>query len=129
MDESKDFPEPREAKADRRGNVTSTGLDPDDWDELEAWRVDRRLSRSEATRRLIRRGLEATDKSEPNLTDQLISAAGAAVLVGYGVLAASAGETTLAWQYVAFTTVVFFAAPWISQAWDRVKEKLPTRQN
>lgn len=51
------FPEPREAREDRRGNVTSAGLDPDTWKELENWRTERRLKRSEATRRLIRTGL------------------------------------------------------------------------
>jgi hypothetical protein len=45
--------------------VASTGLDPDTWTELEEWRTERGLKRSEGTRRLLITGLEAEKEEEP----------------------------------------------------------------
>jgi hypothetical protein len=92
MGETDDFPEPRDAGPDRRDNVASAGLDPDTWDDLEQWRTERRLSRSEGTRKLIREGLYGDNRDPIRLAGViagavwtgavLTNAPGSAMLVG-----------------------------------------------
>jgi len=78
MGETDDFPEPREAGPDRRDNVASAGLDPDTWDDLEAYRTERRLSRSEGTRKLIREGLYGDNRDPIQLAGSIAGLAYAA---------------------------------------------------
>ena len=124
MAETDDFPEPRDAGPDRRDNVASAGLDPDTWDELEGWRVDRRLKRSEATRRLVRAGLDATDDDNP-LRDRLGSAFAVLLMTGYPALAAANGRTDLAFGYVAFVAALPIFEPQLRRVWNRFLDLLP----
>lgn len=48
----------------RRDNLIQAGLDPDVFEEFEEFRVAREFSTSEATRQLVRQGLEDEDLSE-----------------------------------------------------------------
>lgn len=82
MGETDNFPEPRDPGPDRRDNVASAGLDPDTWEELEAWRTERRLKRSEATRRLIRTGLDAEETSNHISAPTLIAGLGLIAFLG-----------------------------------------------
>ena len=82
MPQTDDFPQPREPGPDRRDNVASTGLDPDTWTELEEWRTENQLKRSEAVRRLIRTGLEA--EKNPH------TVSGAFILIWIGSILVSA---------------------------------------
>lgn len=123
MAETDDFPEPREPGPDRRDNVASAGLDPDTWEELEAWRTDRRLKRSEATRRLIRAGLDATD--ENTLRDRLGSAFAIVLLAGYPAAAAANGRANLAYGYVVFLAALVLLEPQLRRLWERFLDLLP----
>jgi len=117
MGESGDFPEPREAKADRRGNVTSAGLDPDDWDRLEQWRTERRLSRSEATRRIIRRGLDTTDS-----TRQAVSLASGVAGAAYIAAYVFAGTTAAGLVGGAYIVVTLLWSAWLHMNEDETPE-------
>ena len=118
MGESRDFPETREAKPDRRGNVASAGLDPDDWDELEAWRVERRLSRSEATRRLIRQGLEAA--TDEQWRERAGRAVALFIIAGYPTAAAAGGRVDIAAGWLVLVTAAILFEPWISAGISRI---------
>lgn len=124
MAETDDFPEAREAGSDRRDNVASAGLDPDTWDELEAWRVDRRLKRSEATRRLIRTSLDATDDGD-TLRDRLGLAFGVILLGGVPTATAASGDTAFAFGYVASIAAVVIFEPLLRRLWNRFRDLLP----
>lgn len=114
MGENNDFPDPREAGPDRRDNVASAGLDPDTWDDLEAWRTDRRLKRSEATRQLIRQALYGDERDTVRL--------GAAVAGIAFIAASAAGEAA-----PTATTIVggaYIAGTLIWSAWPSVTRRL-----
>jgi hypothetical protein len=118
----------REAGGERRDNVTSAGLEPSTWNELEQWRDREQItSRSEATRRLIRAGLDDLNPTDDGvkLSDQLITALATLFVIGYPVGAAAVGETRLAVGYVASVTLLSFFEPWLSAAWNRAKDALP----
>lgn len=75
MAETDEFPSPREPGPDRRDNVASAGLDPDTWEDLEEFRVEHRLKRSEATRRIIREHFAARERSAIQLLGSLAGVA------------------------------------------------------
>lgn len=118
MGETDDFPEPREPGPDRRDNVASAGLDPDTWTELEGWRTERRLKRSEATRRLIRTGL----RGEP-ARRRPIAAAGAVAGVVYLLVylfGNDAALTVVGGAYMAFTLLWAVEPHWRKWLTDRL---------
>ena len=98
MGNDDDFGETRPAGPDRRDNVASAGLDPDTWDELEEYRTDHRMSRSETTRQLIRDGLDGPDRT---------TAAGISVALG---IAYAAGVTIGSYQFGAIIGGVHIVA-------------------
>lgn len=112
MGETDDFRTPTEAGPDRRDNVASAGLDPDTWDELEAWGTDRRLSRSEATRKLIRAGLEAKNT---DWRDRAGTAFALLIAMSYPTLAAANGSPIFAAGWIALVVVAVLIQPWIDQ--------------
>ena len=118
MGETDDFPEPRDAGPDRRDNVASGGLDPDTWDELETWRTERRLKRSEATRQLLRAGLDA--ETGGGWRDRAGSAFAALLVTGYPTLAAANGATDLATGWIALVVAAVLFEPWINSAISRI---------
>lgn len=118
-----------EAGDERRDNVTSAGLEPSTWRRLEQYREDREItSRSEATRRVIRAGLDEIypQDSGVSVLDQLITGAAVVLLLGYPVAAATTGETATAWGYIGVLAVLAFLQPWLSSAWNRAKDALPS---
>lgn len=110
MGETDDFPEPREPGPDRRDNVTSAGLDPDTWTELEDWRTDRGLKRSEATRRLIRAGL----RPESARRRPIAAAGGAAgvVFILVYLFGNDAALTVVGGTYIVFTLLWAVVPGW-----------------
>jgi hypothetical protein len=122
MAETDDFREPRPAGPDRRDNVASAGLDPDTWDELEEWGTDRRLSRSEATRKLIRAGLDA--ETGTGWRDRAGSAFALVVVTGYPTIAAAGGATEIAVGWIAVVALAVLFEPWIGAATDRIPNPL-----
>jgi hypothetical protein len=111
MGETQDFPEPRDAGPDRRDNVASAGLDPDTWDELEAWRTERRLKRSEATRRLIRAGLDAD--TDDRLRDRFALSVFALGVTGYPAAAAHFGRPQVAAAFVVVVAALPLLRPYL----------------
>ena len=118
MAETDDFREPRPAGPDRRDNVASAGLDPDTWDELEEWGTDRRLSRSEATRKLIRAGLDA--ETDTGWRNRAGGAVALLIATGYPTLAAANGATGIAAGWIALVVGAVLFDPWIDAARDRI---------
>jgi hypothetical protein len=126
MGERNDFPSPREPGPDRRDNVTSAGLDPDTWHDLEAWRTESGLKRSEATRRLIKTGLEHADDGEEGITDRLASAVAIILLTGYPTVAAADGRLGTAAGFIGLVAVLIILKPQLSQVWNRLLELMPS---
>jgi hypothetical protein len=112
MAETDDMPEPREPGPDRRDNVASAGLDPDTWRDLEAWRVDRRLKRSEATRRLLRAGLRgASGQRRPILIGGTAAGAGFALI--YALNGTTVALAVVGGIYIA-ATILWALAPYVT---------------
>lgn len=94
MPQTDDFDSIREPGPDRRDNVASAGLDPDTWVELEQWRAERGLSRSEGTRRLLRAGIDA--QTDDSLTARLSLGLGLALLTAGSAALAANGQYRIA---------------------------------
>lgn len=64
MGETADTEEMREPGEKQRDNIVNGALHPDTFREFEKYRVEHELNSSEATRRLIRTGLDAENENE-----------------------------------------------------------------
>lgn len=124
MGETRDFPEPREPGPDRRDNVASAGLDPDTWAELEKWRTDRRLKRSEATRRLLRAGLDRERRD--TVAARAAVSVSLATLMGLTTVLGASGHLIQAAVLTTFTPLTLLLYPWLSDGLSVIREEATT---
>lgn len=91
MGEPSETTERREAQANRRDNLIQAGVDPDTFRDFEDYRLERGLSAAEATRRLIRAGMEDAEQNET-----LVSIVRGLILSGFVLVSFGAIEGDIA---------------------------------
>jgi hypothetical protein len=105
--------------------AVGTRLSPKTKRRFEDYRDREEIGNSEALRRLIRTGLDASDG--PNtLTDRLTRATLLTVLLGFPALTAWAGYTSVAATFVATLVLATLLEPQITTLWHRLKSALST---
>lgn len=104
----------------------SARLSPETKGRFDDYADRHTIGTAEAVRRLIRTGLDESDNDGTKITDQVITAGATAIVLGYPVLAATNGGTRLAVGYVGFVTLFALLEPWLSKAWNRAKNALPS---
>lgn len=122
MAQTDDLQSARDPGPDRRDNVASAGLDPDTWVELENWRVDRGLSRSEGTRRLLRAGLEA--ETDDGLTARALAGFGLGLLTVGAALLGASGQLRVATYLGIAIAIGVIADPWINTASAYLRDRI-----
>jgi hypothetical protein len=104
--------------------AVGTRLTPKTKRRFDDYKQREELGNSEALRRLVRTGLDATDDGD-TLRDRLGLAFGVILLGGVPTATAASGDTAFAFGYVASVAAVVIFEPLLRRLWNRFLNLLP----